>query len=566
MNRLPQALLAGFLEVFRIRVFGGGQRAAKDEQSKLNSTRGPIRNFLESVGMAVLMAVLLKYFALEAYVIPTPSMQPTMMGSPESGKSDRILVDKIHYLLHEPERWDSAVFRYPARQHQSYVKRIVGVGPEKLRIAAGDLHRVAADGESFELLPKPARIHEQLWREIYPMRLRFARYRKNQDPDAFQEAEVFRNFFRVTNGRFKLASDGAWDVQPGKARVNLKNTMATNLYSDGYSLAVAKDYFDAGKDAQTPPQGVRDLRIGFSFEGPAPEELLVEIRNNEHGRRYQVQIAKGKATLSARKPGAEEPLSSAARDFSLGPDPTHLRFALLDGHLYLWRDDELCGESFDVRTICNTEDIEAGKVEASIQIRSQGRSKLRDVKVERDLCYTRSQLPADHLIEVEAGHYFMMGDNTLGSADSRDWKELRIGVDADGYLVDPEVAPEARVLWGNLRPKSLAEMPHYDDNPVVTADGKMVFEDTVGQIHLIKMRNPKHLDLWGQNFTPNQKAERSRQGLTSLRTSYTFDVDGRRWTPKTRPKSLVPRAHIQGRPIARFLRDLWALEFTGWIR
>jgi signal peptidase I len=40
------------------------------------------------------MAVLLKYFALEAYVIPTPSMQPTLMGSPAAGQTDRILVDK----------------------------------------------------------------------------------------------------------------------------------------------------------------------------------------------------------------------------------------------------------------------------------------------------------------------------------------------------------------------------------------------------------------------------------------------------------------------------------------
>ena len=97
----------------------GGPAESKSETDRPGPARGPIRNALESAGMAVLMAVLLKYFALEAYIIPTPSMQPTMMGSPEAGEADRILVDKVYYLLHEPKRFDIVVFRYPVRQVHS---------------------------------------------------------------------------------------------------------------------------------------------------------------------------------------------------------------------------------------------------------------------------------------------------------------------------------------------------------------------------------------------------------------------------------------------------------------
>lgn len=66
-----------------------------------------IRENIDALAIAVLMAVLMKYFAIEAYQIPTSSMQPVMMGSKAAGVYDRILVDKSRYILpwNEPERW-----------------------------------------------------------------------------------------------------------------------------------------------------------------------------------------------------------------------------------------------------------------------------------------------------------------------------------------------------------------------------------------------------------------------------------------------------------------------------
>ena len=84
--------------------------------------------------MAVVMALLLKFFIVEAYKIPTGSMQPTLIGDERSGVKDRILVDKLSYVLREPRRWEVAVFRYPLDRSKNFVKRIVGVGPEDFRI------------------------------------------------------------------------------------------------------------------------------------------------------------------------------------------------------------------------------------------------------------------------------------------------------------------------------------------------------------------------------------------------------------------------------------------------
>ena len=55
------------------------------DRRKRQPTVGPVRYNLEAFGVAILGAVLLKWFCLEAFQIPTSSMQPTLMGSSEAG-------------------------------------------------------------------------------------------------------------------------------------------------------------------------------------------------------------------------------------------------------------------------------------------------------------------------------------------------------------------------------------------------------------------------------------------------------------------------------------------------
>ncbi len=117
--------------------------------------RGKVRDNLEAFGIAILAAVLLKYFAIEAYQIPTSSMQPTLMGSVEAGVHDRILVDKFRYTIAEPKRWDVVVFRYPLQQNQNYVKRLVGMPGDRLRIRGGNIYKLDERDEILEPLRKP---------------------------------------------------------------------------------------------------------------------------------------------------------------------------------------------------------------------------------------------------------------------------------------------------------------------------------------------------------------------------------------------------------------------------
>src|SRR5262245_19459537 len=149
------------------------ESAASAGQKKKGPTIGPIRYNLEAFGVAILGAVLLKWFCLEAFQIPTSSTQPTLMGSVEAGVYDRLLVDKLSPVIREPQRWDVTVFSYPLQKNQNYVKRLVGLPGETLFIGGGNLYRVTTDNGArrYEVLRKPDRLQRGQWREVYPARL-----------------------------------------------------------------------------------------------------------------------------------------------------------------------------------------------------------------------------------------------------------------------------------------------------------------------------------------------------------------------------------------------------------
>lgn len=80
---------------------------------------------IEGIGVAVILALLIRAFVIEAYKIPSESMVPTLM------KGDRLFVNKFIYRFEEPQIGDVIVFRAPdciyTRERPVYVKRVVGL-------------------------------------------------------------------------------------------------------------------------------------------------------------------------------------------------------------------------------------------------------------------------------------------------------------------------------------------------------------------------------------------------------------------------------------------------------
>lgn len=107
---------------------------------------------LESVVIAVLLAVVIRLFILEPFYIPSGSMEPTLK------ENDRIIVSKLNYHFQEPRRGDIVVFKYPMDPKRSFVKRLIAVGGETVAIRNSRLY-INGQPVPEEYLPPGLRIN-----------------------------------------------------------------------------------------------------------------------------------------------------------------------------------------------------------------------------------------------------------------------------------------------------------------------------------------------------------------------------------------------------------------------
>ena len=212
------------------------------KQEPINPSAQGGRETVDALVIAIVLAFFIRTFTAEAFVIPTGSMAPTLMGAhkdvtcdqcgqrfrvnaseegaetiaslqrevlngrmspreaqqelelrecvggvcPECGyvmpirgdklegayppgvdevedrptySGDRLVVSKFAYEFADPKRWDVIVFKYPGDTNTNYIKRLVGLPNEDLRIYQGDLFVKPKDSEpevSYSIARKPA--------------------------------------------------------------------------------------------------------------------------------------------------------------------------------------------------------------------------------------------------------------------------------------------------------------------------------------------------------------------------------------------------------------------------
>src|SRR4051794_39188065 len=74
-------------------------------------------NIRTVIAVLVVVFLVIRPFLFQSYFIPSGSMEPTLLGPDAapggSGTGDRLLADKLLYLVSEPKRYDIAVFKAP---------------------------------------------------------------------------------------------------------------------------------------------------------------------------------------------------------------------------------------------------------------------------------------------------------------------------------------------------------------------------------------------------------------------------------------------------------------------
>lgn len=92
------------------------------------------REYLDPFIYAGLAAFLLITYVARTYYIPSESMVPTLQ------VGDVLLVNKFEYRFHPPHRGDIVVFPPPIPTSDDFIKRVIGLPGDSLRISAGTVY------------------------------------------------------------------------------------------------------------------------------------------------------------------------------------------------------------------------------------------------------------------------------------------------------------------------------------------------------------------------------------------------------------------------------------------
>jgi len=108
-----------------------------------------VREYTEALVIALILALLIRTFIIQAFKIPSSSMEPTLL------VGDHLLVSKFSYSIHVPneipftsiqlfpdyhffssvpKRGDIVVFKFPFEQDKDYIKRVVGLPGETIQV------------------------------------------------------------------------------------------------------------------------------------------------------------------------------------------------------------------------------------------------------------------------------------------------------------------------------------------------------------------------------------------------------------------------------------------------
>ncbi|MCA8998408.1 MAG: signal peptidase I [Planctomycetaceae bacterium] len=411
-------------------------------------------------------------------------------------EGDQLLVHKHAYELRDPRRWEVIVFRNPADPRQAYVKRVAGLPGERFSIEHGE---VSANGQ---LCRKPYEV-QQAMRILVSDATRLSqendadwrpRWTPEENSNWISSAAGFtvessndgqthwlnyRHWIRTGGHHETTVPLSAWPDEVEQPNPSFENIVyayptliGTGVFTDvdrkrwkmrsddpDYQMAldqlfeqshVAPVTDECGYNAPTSADGypVNDFMVSFRLSNVEGEGgLAVHLNGGSHQFLAILDFRERKIDLiqdQNPQPVATAPLPEASEDSSWDVD-----FSCFDSQIILAINGIPVWEPVlftrDGAPIPLREPTRLGAVDLSCRIEN--------LRLYRDVYYTPKPNPGKASFELSNDAFFVLGDNSPVSVDSRVWDDPEVPRDAliGKPLVVHLPSKQAQVSWNGAK-------------------------------------------------------------------------------------------------------------------
>ncbi len=433
----------------------------------------------EELGSALVMALLIIGFVVQPFIIPTGSMAETLKGAhfrlccPQCGhkydrdysardfnlknhqvvrgkvkppqsrcpscgynnmsdtpinvtKGDKILAIKSLYNFFEPKRWDVVVFKNPVEPEINYIKRLIGRPNETVEIVHGDIY---IDGL---IARKPPKVQQEMWMLVYdsekvPVKPDERRFNSRiwQQPMVNYGQSQWKH---KQNGGGKFELD---DVSGNEHRL----AYDTNIGND---FRTTYGYNDMKRYGYMPI--CSDLKVCFEAKiAEKNQNNLIGAGLRKYQRYYKAYVtAEERMVIAHMKGGYPEILAEGFAHLPEVGIPVEVSFTNVD-HILTFKvgADEI---EYDFGREPDAAGSYMAEAEPEVEIIGAGDLSVSHIQIFRDQHYTdKYGGPGSNAVDgpmtLNDDEFFVLGDNSPASFDSRWWGTPGVGNNGKSYRV-----------------------------------------------------------------------------------------------------------------------------------
>ncbi|MBY0588408.1 S26 family signal peptidase [bacterium] len=408
-----------------------------------DETPASIRPTIEFVLVLVMATSLFKLFVVDGYFVPTGSMAPGLLGvhqnltCPSCGyrfavghepagwspptlpcpsckkgtipfsdpivqPGDRLLVLKGFFEFFEPRRWETAVFLNPNDAGAAYVKRIVGLPGEKIVVRQGDVYA-----------------NDQIQRKTFQQYRSVAIPVYNTRPGIAVPPTLTTRWLIDQEGKATLQeTNSGWMIRaPG--RQDLFQAAYQETDGTGQPVPIRDDLAYNASRLSSAPVAITDLSVRWIFRWKSGDGAMVVHLTPAMMQSFTLTIRPARGTIECSLSQATEGL--AKHPFSAG-QPVEMEFGFWDAQVMLAIDGRVLAR-FAVDPLPAGSEPTLHPVEIKMR---EIVGEIEQLQIFRDIYYRRDASRSwtarqgdGYLLGPD--EYFMMGDNTAVSNDSRSW-------------------------------------------------------------------------------------------------------------------------------------------------